>query len=403
MRARDQGKAEKLQEKATNARDKGTLPIRTWKRIELWAKICVVTLRDPILRFTGHLALLTLIALGVWAARLGWDTLPLDAYAGVVEENESAGLTPPTILRLGIADLPPYAGGSTQLAGVGRSTDIHTVFPERPRLEVITYQVQEGDSLFGIADKFSLKPETILWGNFDVLQDDPHRLKPGQELNISPVDGTLYEWHEGDGLSGVARFFGVEPSEIIQWPTNHIDPDMDPENPDIEAGMLLIIPGGHRSLVSWSAPRISRSNPAVAKVLGPGACGSIYDGVVGSGIFIYPTPLHYVSGFDYSSIHPAIDLAGSTGHAIFASDSGVVVYAGWNDWGYGYVIVLDHGNGWQTLYAHLSAINVVCGQSVYQGDVIGAMGSTGNSSGSHLHFEIMHDDYGKVNPHNFLQ
>jgi len=74
-----------------------------------------------------------------------------------------------------------------------------------------------------------------------------------------------------------------------------------------------------------------------------------------------------------------------------------------NDWGYGYVIVLDHGNGWQTLYAHLSAVNVICGQSVYQGDVIGAMGSTGNSTGSHLHFEIMHDDYGKVNPHNFLQ
>ncbi len=81
----------------------------------------------------------------------------------------------------------------------------------------------------------------------------------------------------------------------------------------------------------------------------------------------------------------------------------MVVYAGWNNWGYGYVIVLDHGNGWQTLYAHLSAINVVCGQSVYQGDVIAAMGSTGNSTGPHLHFEIMHDDYGKVNPHNFLQ
>lgn len=369
----------------------------------MWAKISVVTLRDPILRFTGHLALLTLIALGVWAARLGWDTLPLDANAGMAEENESAMLAAPKVIRLGIADLPPYAGDSTQWAGVGRAVDIHTVFPERPRLEMITYQVQEGDSLFGIADKYSLKPETILWGNFDVLQGDPHRLKPGQELNISPVDGTLYEWHEGDGLSGVARFFGVEPSEIIQWPTNHIDPNMDPENPDIEAGTVLIIPGGRRELVSWSAPRISRSNPAVAKVLGPGACGSIYDGVVGSGAFIFPTPSHFVSGFDYSSIHPAIDLAGSTGHAIFASDSGVVVYAGWNDWGYGYVIVLDHGNGWQTLYAHLSAVNVVCGQSVYQGDVIGAMGATGNSSGPHLHFEIMHDDYGKVNPHNFLQ
>ena len=393
---------EKSQDKTTNMPDKGLFPVRAWKRIELWVKICSVSLRGPILRFTGHLALLTLIALSLWAARLGWATLPMDDSVDVAAESESTTTTPPSLLRLGITDLPPYAGGTTQFSGVGRLVDIHTVFPERPRLEVITYQVQQGDSLFGIAEKFSLNPESILWGNFDVLQDDPHRLKPDQELNIPPVDGTLYEWHEGDGLNGVARFFGVELGEIIQWPTNHLEPDIDPDNPDIASGMLLVIPGGTRALVSWSAPRISRANPSVARVLGPGACGSIYDGVVGSGTFIYPTPSHFVSGFDYSSIHPAIDLAGSTGNAIFASDSGVVVYAGWNDWGYGYVIVLDHGNGWQTLYAHLSAVNVVCGQSVNQGDVIGAMGSTGNSSGAHLHFEIMHDEYGKVNPHNFL-
>ena len=183
---------------ALNASDKDTLSIRAWKRIELWAKICGVTLRDPILRFTGHLALLTLIALGVWAARLGWDTLPLDAYAGVTEENENAMLASPTNFRAGIVDLPPCVGASTQITGVGRSVDIHTVFPERPRLEVITYQVQEGDSLFGIADKYSQKPETILWGNFGVLQDDPHRLKPGQELRIPPVDGALHPWNEGE-------------------------------------------------------------------------------------------------------------------------------------------------------------------------------------------------------------
>jgi len=100
---------EKLQEQATNASDKGSLPIRARNRIELWAKICVVTLRDPILRFTGHLALLTLIALGVWAARLGWDTLPLEAYAGVVEENESANLAAPTsTCRCGALNEHPY-------------------------------------------------------------------------------------------------------------------------------------------------------------------------------------------------------------------------------------------------------------------------------------------------------
>jgi murein DD-endopeptidase MepM/ murein hydrolase activator NlpD len=78
------------------------------------------------------------------------------------------------------------------------------------------------------------------------------------------------------------------------------------------------------------------------------------------------------------------------------------VYSGWNDWGYGFMIVLDHGNGWQSLYAHLDAINVGCGAWVNQGAVIGLMGSTGRSSGSHLHFELQSDAHGKVNPFSFL-
>ena len=87
---------------------------------------------------------------------------------------------------------------------------------------------------------------------------------------------------------------------------------------------------------------------------------------------------------------------------IYAADNGVIVYAGWNDWGYGNVVVIDHDGGWQTLYAHMSVLNVGCGQSVYQGDVIGYFGSTGNSSGPHLHFEMLNESYGKVNPWNFL-
>jgi murein DD-endopeptidase MepM/ murein hydrolase activator NlpD len=85
-----------------------------------------------------------------------------------------------------------------------------------------------------------------------------------------------------------------------------------------------------------------------------------------------------------------------------AADDGVVVYSGWNDWGYGYVVVLDHGNGWQTLYAHLSSINLGCGQSASQGQVIGAMGCTGNCTGPHLHFEMRHEVWGRVNPIDML-
>ncbi len=385
----------------------GSGPAHLWRRLGLWVSIARVTLRDPLLRFAGHLTVLAVIALGIWLVRLGWDTLPAAAANGEGIQQEVAPssaavealVSGPAIRSM---NLPPYSINESGLGGVARNAMLHTVFPERPRLDIITYIVKAGDTLFGIAENFNLKPETILWGNFDLLQDDPHRLAPDQALNIPPVDGTLYEWHEGDGLNGVASFFGVEPEDILQWPGNELDPGMDPQNPEIEAGKMLIVPGGRRELISWSAPRITRGNPAVAKILGPGACGSIVDGVVGTGTFIYPTTTTYLSGFDYSSVHAGIDLAGSTGNAIFASDSGVVVYSGWNDWGYGYVVVLDHGTGWQTLYAHLSTINVGCGQSVIQGDVIAGMGSTGNSSGPHLHFEMMHDSYGKVNPWLYL-
>lgn len=373
------------------------------KRLKLWMDIALVTLREPLLRLAGHAALLMVVGLGVWIARLGWDTLPADAAENQMDEAvaEAVVEVPPSV-QLASIQLPPFDRGQMAAMGVPRRSEIHTVFPERPRMDVIRYQVQQGDTVFGIAEKFNLKPESILWGNYDILQDDPHRLAPGQQLNIPPIDGTLYTWHEGDGLRGVADFFGVNAEDILQWPGNNMDPAVDEGEVEIESGTILIVPGGKRALVTWSAPRITRSNPAVAKILGPGACGTVVDGAIGSSTFVWPAPSSYLSGFNFSSVHPAIDIAGDTGHAIFASDSGVVVYSGWNDWGYGYVVVLDHGNGWQTLYAHLSQINVGCGHSVTQGAVIAAMGSTGNSSGSHLHFEMMHDDYGKVNPLNFL-
>ncbi len=277
-----------------------------------------------------------------------------------------------------------------------------TIMPERPRIKITLHSVQRGDTLFGIAEGFGLKPETLLWGNFDVLQDNPHSLRPGQELRILPVDGTYYEWSAGDNLTAVAGFFGVTPEEIIEWPGNSLPQDIDRQYAQIQPGAGLVIPGGQREFVTWRAPRITRSNPAVAKVAGPGACGSIYDGPVGEGYFIWPTPATFLSGYGFSDYHPGIDIAGSEGNAVYASATGVVVYAGWNNYGYGYMVVIDHGDGWQTLYAHLSQVNVGCGQAVFQGNVIGGVGSTGNSSGSHLHFEMESDTYGKVNPYSFV-
>ena len=300
-------------------------------------------------------------------------------------------------------DLLPEFDSPQQAAGVQRSLDMHTVIPDRPRMDIIKYLVQRGDTLFGIAERFGIEPETVLWANWDTLEQDPHTLQPSQELYIPPVNGVLYEWETGKSLTEVADSFHASTQEIIEWPGNDIPIGTDFSNPDIEPGQLVLIPDGRRDPPSWQMVSITRSNPAAASILGPGYCGSVYSGLIGDGFFDWPTSSTWQSGYGYTpGLHEAIDLGGSVGNAIYAADDGVVVYSGWNNYGYGYVIVIDHGTGWQTLYAHLSSINYGCGDSVAQGTVIGAMGSTGNSTGTHLHFEMRSDIYGRVNPYNFL-
>lgn len=303
------------------------------------------------------------------------------------------------------ADLPVYKlSPSLERTSLNRVALLNTEIPIRPRVDVITYTVQQGDSIFSIADDFGLKAETILWGNYDLLKDNPHLLKTGQDLNILPLNGTYYQWHENDNLSLIASFFKVEPQVIIEYPGNRFDlTESSVNNPNLEPGEWLIIPDGWRAIKDWGPPAITRSNPASARYYGAGHCGAVYEGAIGTGTFIWPTISRQISGYTYNPpIHPAIDIGGQIGAPIYAVDNGVIVYAGWSDYGYGYLIVVDHGNGWQSAYAHLSAVGVSCGQSVFQGTTIGGLGSTGNSSGPHLHFELVYNG-SKVNPFNFLQ
>ena len=288
------------------------------------------------------------------------------------------------------------------LNGIPRQAQLHTIIPSRPRIDVVTYTVQSGDSLFMIADNFGLKPTTILFGNYANLADSPDNLAVGQVLNILPVDGTYYQWKGTESLTTVASFFGVDPDSIINFPGNHLDPDTigDLSHPNITAGTWLVVPGGTRQFTSWTAPaQLVREDPSI-RVWGPGVCAGITTVQKGYGTFVFPTVEHWLSGTDYRPelAHYGVDFAGSLGNAIYAVDAGTVVYAGWNDWGYGNMIILDHGNGWQSLYGHLSQINVSCGQSVGQGDIIGLMGSTGHSTGPHLHFELSYNGT-YINPH----
>lgn len=302
-----------------------------------------------------------------------------------------------------VAQLPPFkSNNSLQTTSLYRQVLLNTNIPNRPSVEVTTYEVQKGDNLFTIAEKFGLKPETVLWSNYEVLKDNPQFLRPGQILNILPTDGVYYQWSANDDLSAVANFFRVDPDDILEWSGNQIDLTT-VNNLDLADGTWLVIPGGRRALKDWGPPAITRKNPASARYYGSGYCGQVYEGAVGIGAFIWPTVSRLISGYDYNpSIHPGLDIAGSEGNAVYATDSGVVVYAGWSEYGYGYLIVLDHGNGWQSAYAHLSAVGVRCGQSVAQGTMIGAVGNTGNSSGAHLHFELRSEVYGKANPWNFV-
>jgi murein DD-endopeptidase MepM/ murein hydrolase activator NlpD len=277
-----------------------------------------------------------------------------------------------------------------------REAETHTIAPTRPRSEPVTYEVESGDAVFSIAQKYNITPETLLWSNYDVLKDDPHSLSVGQVLTIPPTNGILYEWHEGDTLERVAADFKTSVDDILNWSGNRLDIT----NPEIEAGEIVMIPGGQREFQQWVVPTIPVGRAGVSTSI-PGACETADGGLYGGGFFIWPAANHYLSGNDYWSGHLAIDIAAGTGMPIYAADSGVVVYAGWMNGGYGYMVMIDHRNGYHTLYAHLSAVNVSCGSSVAQGQIIGSAGSTGNSTGPHLHFEVRYLG-GFINPWTVL-
>jgi murein DD-endopeptidase MepM/ murein hydrolase activator NlpD len=391
-----------LQSSALTA-EEPLLPRKPRQWGDIWEGLLRLGLGEAAMRAGTVIASIALILMVKWVMESFY-------LKGDVNYMRDAALAAPLPTATPTIPPPPFerSPASAMLRnGIPRLALMYTILPTRPRLTIDFYEVQEGDTIIGIAERFGINPETILWGNFDTLADDPHRLQVGQSLRILPVDGVLYEWHAGDGLNGVATFFGVTVEDILNYPGNNLNPDTigDLAAPNIEPGTNLVIPGGERAFISWSAPLISRTDPAKAKIFGSGYCGEVYEGYVGGGTFVRPAPTLWISGYDYSpsTNHWGIDIGGYLGDGIYAVDSGVVVYSGWNDWGYGNVIVIDHGNGWQSLYAHLNEIYVTCGASVSQGIQIGAMGSTGRSTGPHLHFELMDAGGNRVNPKNFLQ
>ena len=302
----------------------------------------------------------------------------------------------PELSSAGLVNMPYFEIEGNEDPYLMRHPDTSTEGSSQLRRLPIVYEVMQGDAVFSIAQKFEISPETLLWSNFATLRDDPHALSPEQILVIPPTDGILYEWEEGDRLQEVAREFWASADDILMWAGNKLDLT----NPEIEPGEMVMIPGGRREFQQWIVPTYAVGRAGVNSNV-PDGCSIAGPLLGGSGWFQWPADNRYLSGNDYWSGHLAIDIAAASGAPIYAADSGVVVYAGWDSRGYGNVVMIDHLNGYQTLYAHLSSINVSCGSNVVQGNMVGRGGSTGNSTGPHLHFEVRYMG-GFINPWTIL-
>ncbi|MCX6056277.1 MAG: M23 family metallopeptidase [Chloroflexi bacterium] len=366
---------------------------------QIWNRILHLGLGETALRIGTVIATITLVVLVVWVMSKFFLKSQINTPTETISPEQAA-----TTLLLPISEeFNPLLSSNF---GINRLVQLHTNLPAKPRTDIIEYEIVKGDTLFGIAEKFGVKPETLLWSNRHILGDDPHNIFPGVKILVPPFDGAIHQWFTGDGLNGVAKFFHVSTDAILDWPGNHLDRNTigDFALPNIAKGNLIFIPYGYGEFTDW-LPVFTRNNPAVASSLGPGFCGSVMDGPIGNGTFVWPTTETWISGFNYSPAtnHRGIDISGKIGNAIYAVDDGVVVYSGWNNNGYGNLIIVDHGNGWQSVYAHLDTMAKGCGDYVFQGDVIAGLGTTGNSSGPHLHFELRNGTSGTVNPFDFLQ
>jgi len=293
---------------------------------------------------------------------------------------------PPAVAALEPEPLDETSGTSDPLPArypvyIARSFLPHTTIPKRPRLAVITYTVEAGDTVFGIAEHFDISPESIMWSNGD-LEFHPDDLTVGQVLNILPVSGVYHRVAAGETVESIAKKLSVQPAAILQNPLNVIPADF-----KLSAGQMLVVPGGEKPYVPRYVSHYTGPIPASSR---------------GTGSFSWPLSGYANITQGYWLLHRALDIGGPMGTPIYASDSGYVVFAGWDNSGYGNLVILDHGNGYITYYAHLSKIMCAFGTSMAKGQQIGLMGDTGRTTGSHLHFEIRYQGVQR-NPAGFLR
>lgn len=346
------------------------------------------------LRLAGHLSVLVIAAVVLVLSQITipeWEisleptpaAANIGGFSGTADQssNQSIGVmadfgsdTLKPNMVLNFVDKTP-AGATT------------TTTKELSRPEVLYYTVKSGDTVLGIAQRFGLQPETLMWSN-SFIEQNPDRLKIGDQVRILPIDGVLHVVKPGDTLSSIASKYETNMESIVQYATNGMASTSD----TLPIGKEIVVPGGSKPYVA--ATPGGGASTAYSVERPPGA-------LAGSGNFSWPSAGYVSQG--YWRGHPAIDLAGWLGAPVTASDAGYVVLAGggWNG-GYGNYVIVDHGNGFTTMYAHLNSIFVKPGETVSRGQQVGTMGNTGNSTGPHLHFEIRYNGV-SYNPAGYLK
>jgi len=254
-----------------------------------------------------------------------------------------------------------------------------TIISRSSRKETIKYTVRSGETLSTLATDFGLTALTIKYAN----NLSSNTLKTGQELRIPPVDGLYTTVKRGNTLSSLAKQYKVNIDDIAKY--NGLT-----TNEAIITGQELLIPGAVMPKAQATPkPGTNMNVPA-------------YSPVPYSGKFIWPTETatHFISQKPRTG-HMALDLNKLNGWGIYASAAGVVqTKTGYNG-GYGNLITINHGSGWATYYGHLAQFKVKTGDYVQQGQLIAIMGTTGRSTGFHVHFEIRHSG-SLMNPLDYL-
>lgn len=251
------------------------------------------------------------------------------------------------------------------------------------RDDITTYTVQTGDTASTIAEQFGVSTKTILWSN---NLTDVSLIRPGDTLFILPTSGIAHTVQSGETISGIAKKYNAQEDEILAF--NHL---MSPE--DLTAGVEIIIPGGEQP-----PPPVQTRLASLRDVFFGGSSAPASAPATAGGSLNWPTSCRRISQY-FTYRHSGIDIDCGFGDTIFAADGGTVSSTTWYG-GYGLQIMVNHGNGIQTRYAHVQKVFVSAGQRVNKGQAIGEMGSTGRSTGSHLHFEVIAG--GRfINPFNY--